>query len=210
MKKFIWTLPLALALCLVASGTASAEGRAALAIYPSEGTLVPPDASNPWLDDGWVTTSSDFDLFVKNTKDDPIYFTRLVMAIPSDMNHDGWSFKLGGIDYDYTAFTHDTLHPILNSHGIFGNGTRWTEVGLGTLDGGQVVGRAFLGSGIGEGMYVHFDAYGSSSSTTQDGRFFAPYSHDVTVTPEPISVLLYGIGGIPLAGHFLRRRKVAA
>jgi hypothetical protein len=30
------------------------------------------------------------------------------------------------------------------------------------------------------------------------------------VTPEPMSMVLYGMGGLPLAAHFLRRRKVAA
>lgn len=30
------------------------------------------------------------------------------------------------------------------------------------------------------------------------------------VTPEPMAMVLYGIGGLPLAAHFLRRRKVVA
>lgn len=30
------------------------------------------------------------------------------------------------------------------------------------------------------------------------------------VTPEPVSMALYGIGGLPLAARFLRRRKVTA
>jgi len=30
------------------------------------------------------------------------------------------------------------------------------------------------------------------------------------VTPEPVSLLLYGLGGLPIAAHLIRRRKTAA
>ncbi|NTV29158.1 MAG: hypothetical protein HGA80_03650 [Candidatus Omnitrophica bacterium] len=34
-----------------------------------------------------------------------------------------------------------------------------------------------------------------------------PAEASFVVTPEPISMVLYGMGGLPLAAHFLRRRK---
>lgn len=193
-------------------------GRAKLWLSATDSTYVGAD-SDAWLADSEVVANSSFDLNVFNsTKDSPIYLTRVVLSIPHDTADSGWSFKLGGTDFDYSSFSNTGTHTYLSNHGIFANsnGALWAELEIGTINAEETKTLAYAGTGMPDNMYIHFDAYGSSEAGAQNGWYNNPYSHDVTgimpenpgvVTPEPLSMVLFGLGGIPLAARYLRKRS---
>ena len=164
--------------------------------------------SDPWLNQTWVIGSGDFELEIINTStQDPIYDIMLVLSIPYNSPDTGWSFTLGGETFNYSDFDQDGLHPIIAPHGIFANvdGAKWTEYEVGNIGISDSTKLAFSGTAP-DGAYIHFDAFGNNAAG--EPVFHNPYSKDFTVTPEPMSLVLYGLGGLPIAVHLLRRRKI--
>ncbi len=212
MRKFnLFPCCFVMAIFVIYGGAVYAEGRAKIGLKPEVDAEYISDSSNPWFDDSWVSSSQDFNLDITSlTKSSSIYNTNLVLAIPNDTeDNNEWSFTLGGTEFDYESFTGTGLHPYLAPHGVFAkeNGALWFEYSLGTLAQGQTISLPFSGTNLPHAMLLHFDAYGSSSETDQNGWYFNAYSHDTTVTPEPISSALFLTGGMALAMRRLIRKR---
>jgi hypothetical protein len=113
----------------------------------------------------------------------------------------------------------------MGPHGIYGSGTHWQEFLLGdfTLTDSPMAdfisafpSADFPGTGqinayeiIVDGPTVyHLDLYGYTGSGDKTKPRFAPFSHDVSVipNPEPATVALLGLGLLGLGARFRRKK----
>jgi hypothetical protein len=165
--------------------------------------------SNDWLKESWLTTQNPFSFGILNSSKETIS-TYLTIAIPYNTANGGWSINVGGTTYDYSSFTTGN-HPILAGHGVYNdtNGVRWMDYQVGNISAGATANIVFESSNAPNGMLFHFDAFGTGAEKS----YFAPFSHDgnyqsdnlgTVVTPEPVSLLLFGLGGAAMA---LRRSR---
>jgi len=168
-------------------------------------------STDPWFKHTWVTNDSNFNLDITNTLGTiDVSLGSLVLAIPGDTVDTGWSFKLGDQTFNYASFTGTGLHPYLSPHGIFAKtgGALWAQFYFGTLKAGEKLSIPFSWISGPQNFLLHFDAFGSSDPLSQNGWYFNPYSHDVTLTPEPISSVLFLTGGLALGmRRFIRKRR---
>ena len=210
MKRVI----LVVGLLLLAAATAQADGRAKIWLGIPGSTDINAN-SDPWLSESALFAGNEgafnFDLdAINKLKNGTIYDSHLVLAIPNDAPNSSWSIDINGTAFNYADFSGTGLHPYLSPHGIFANnnGALWMEYVLGDLTAGNTLTVPVNVTGAPSNLMFHFDAYGSSSATSQDGHYFAPYSHDATVTaPEPVSTALFLLGGAVMAARKLRKNK---
>jgi len=167
---------------------------------------------DPWLSESDLTHNSNFFLNVQNTADGTIFDAHLVLSIPSSTSTpNSWLIDLNSTPFDYPDFTNTGAHTYLSPHGVFWpEGTaKWTEYTIGDIGMGSTVSLPVSITNPTEDFLLHFDAYGSNSATSQNGWYFAPYSHDANYnfTPEPVSSVLFLLGGGAMALRTYRRKK---
>ena len=210
LLPIILVISFSLVWCSAACAASDHEGRAKIGLQPDGDASYTSDSSDPWFTDSWISDATDFNLDVTSfTKASSIYLANLVIAIPQNTEDTGWSFNLGNSTFNYASFDQSGAHPYLPPHGVFSkdDGALWTEYSLGPIGAGDTISVPFSGTDLPHGMLVHFDAYGSSLNGEQNGWYRNSCSHDVTVTPEPISAALFLTGGLVLAARRMARRK---
>jgi len=60
------------------------------------------------------------------------------------------------------------------------------------------------------GMAKQAGLWNVEASFTNQAGATVTETRQFIITPEPMAMLLYGLGGLPIAAHLLRRRKIAA
>lgn len=188
------------------NGNGNGSGRAKIWLSIPGSTYIGSDP-DPWLRESDLTTNPNFTLNVQNTANNPIYDAHLVLAIPGSTSSSNlWSIKINDTFFHYADFSHTGGHTYLSPHGVLEGATKWTEYNLGNLAANSLLGLSISNLPT-SGLSLHFDAYGSSSATSQNGWYFAPYSHDANYTPEPVSAALFLLGGGALLVRKFRKRK---
>lgn len=200
-------------LCMVTITTithADESGRAKI-WFDIPGSSYVGENDNPWLLESLLTTNPNFTLNVKNMLDSStIYDAHLVLAIPPTALPGSWSIQIGSTTFGYSDFSNTGDHTFLARHGVYGgsDGAKWAEFTVGDIGALGTVPLSFTVTGdFFPGFLLHLDAYGSSLEDGQDGRYFAPYSHDANFVPEPISAALFLLGVGALAGRQYRKKR---
>jgi len=215
MKKVLFLI---VAVLLVSS---SAIAVPSLQLYIDD-----PDAWYDYGTDTWMTSSSDFDLWViasglDKTNNGTIHHISLVAALGHGIDPSSGSLFItpeGGSAIEYTGGDFTMGTPPIPAHGIYPtyyhdlwvadrtpeDESLWEEVQdwIPGGDGGSNLYGYVYKFGVSTTFdAVHFDAYGFYD---RNKTVFAPFSHDAEYAiPEPTSMALFGIG---LLGGMVYRR----